>query len=119
MSAEYILSEGCKEVILCERGIRTFENATRNTLDISAILVIHERSHLPIIVDPSHATGVSNYVPPLCFAAMACGADGIMVEVHPDPQKALCDGPQSLRIEDFAKLMEGLRKLAPFNKKKL
>jgi len=119
MSAEYILSEGCKEVILCERGIRTFENATRNTLDISAILVIHERSHLPIIVDPSHATGVSNYVPPLCFAAMACGADGIMVEVHPDPQKALCDGPQSLRIEDFAKLMEGLRKLASFNGKKL
>jgi 3-deoxy-7-phosphoheptulonate synthase len=119
MSAEYILSEGCKEVILCERGIRTFENATRNTLDISAILVIHERSHLPIIVDPSHATGVSNYVSPLCFAAMACGADGIMVEVHPDPQKALCDGPQSLRIEDFAKLMEGLRKLAPFSGKKL
>jgi 3-deoxy-7-phosphoheptulonate synthase len=119
MSAEYILSEGCKEVILCERGIRTFENATRNTLDISAIPVIHERSHLPIIVDPSHATGVSNYVSPLCFAAMACGADGIMVEVHPDPQKALCDGPQSLRIEDFVKLMEGLRKLAPFSGKKL
>jgi len=119
MSAEYILSEGCKEVILCERGIRTFENATRNTLDIAAIPVIHERSHLPIIVDPSHATGVNNYVPPLCFAAMACGADGIMVEVHPDPQKALCDGPQSLRIEEFARLMGGLRKLASFNGKKL
>ncbi|HWR57593.1 MAG TPA: 3-deoxy-7-phosphoheptulonate synthase [Thermodesulfovibrionales bacterium] len=119
MSAEYVMSEGCKDVILCERGIRTFENATRNTLDISAIPVIHEKSHLPIIVDPSHATGVRNYVPPLCFAAMACGADGIIVEVHPDPQKALCDGPQSLTIEDFATLMIGLRKLSRFNGKTL
>jgi 3-deoxy-7-phosphoheptulonate synthase len=119
MSAEYVLSEGCKDVILCERGIRTFENATRNTLDISAVPVVHERSHLPIIVDPSHATGARNYVPPLCFAAMACGADGIMVEVHPDPQKALCDGPQSLRIEDFAVLMVELRRLSKFNRKKL
>lgn len=119
MSAEYILSEGCKEVILCERGIRTFENATRNTLDISAIPVIHERSHLPVIVDPSHATGVRSYVPPLCFAAMACGADGIMVEVHPDPQKALCDGPQSLGIEDFAAVMNRLKDLSKFSGKKI
>jgi 3-deoxy-7-phosphoheptulonate synthase len=88
-------------------------------LDISAVPVVHERSHLPIIVDPSHATGARNYVPPLCFAAMACGADGIMVEVHPDPQKALCDGPQSLRIEDFAVLMVELRRLSKFNRKKL
>lgn len=119
MSAEYILSEGSKDIILCERGIRTFENATRNTLDISAIPVIQERSHLPIIIDPSHATGARNYVPPLCFAAMACGADGIMVEVHPDPQKALCDGPQSLTIEGFAALMKGLKKLSAFNRKKM
>ncbi len=119
MSAEYVLSEGCRDVILCERGIRTFETSTRNTLDISAVPVIHERSHLPIIVDPSHATGSRNYVPPLCFAAMACGADGIIVEVHPDPQKALCDGPQSLTIEDFASLMQGLKKLSKFNNKKL
>lgn len=119
MAAEYVLSEGCKEVILCERGIRTFENATRNTLDISAIPVIHERSHLPVIVDPSHATGVRNYVPPLCFAAMACGADGIMVEVHPDPKKALCDGPQSLDLDDFAALVRRLRELAKFNRRKI
>lgn len=119
MSAEYILSEGAKEVILCERGIRTFETATRNTLDISAIPVIQEESHLPIIVDPSHATGVRRYVAPLCYAAMACGADGIMVEVHPEPEKALCDGPQSLRIEDFVKIMEDLRRLSEFNGKRM
>ncbi len=119
MSAEYILSEGCRDVILCERGIRTFENATRNTLDISAIPVIHQRSHLPIIVDPSHATGVRDYVAPLCFAAMACGADGLIIEVHPEPLKALCDGPQSLDINDFAALMKRLRELAQFSKKKL
>ena len=119
MSAEYILSEGCRDVVLCERGIRTFENATRNTLDISAIPVIHERSHLPIIIDPSHATGVRSYVAPLCYAAMACGADGLIVEVHPEPLKALCDGPQSLDIEDFTALMKKLRELSKFNKKKL
>jgi len=119
MSAEYVLSEGCRDVVLCERGIRTFENATRNTLDISAVPVIHERSHLPIIVDPSHASGARNYVPPLCFAAMACGADGIMVEVHPDPQKALCDGPQSLGIDGFAFVMKKLKELAKFSGKKL
>ncbi|MGD8352148.1 MAG: 3-deoxy-7-phosphoheptulonate synthase, partial [Nitrospirota bacterium] len=102
MSAEYVLSEGCREIILCERGIRTFETATRNTLDISAVPVIHQRSHLPVIVDPSHASGVKDYVAPLGYAAMAVGADGIMVEVHPDPKNALCDGPQSLDPEEFA-----------------
>ncbi len=119
MSAEYVLSEGCREVVLCERGIRTFENATRNTLDISAIPVIHERSHLPVIVDPSHAAGYRNYVAPLSFAAMACGADGLIVEVHPEPLKALCDGPQSLNIEDFSDLMKRLRELSRFSRKKL
>jgi 3-deoxy-7-phosphoheptulonate synthase len=119
MSAEYVLSEGCRDIILCERGIRTFENATRNTLDISAVPVIHERSHLPIIIDPSHATGSRNYVEPLCYAAMACGADGLMIEVHPEPLKALCDGPQSLDIEDFSHLMKRLRELSNFNKKEL
>jgi 3-deoxy-7-phosphoheptulonate synthase len=119
MSAEYVLSEGCREVVLCERGIRTFENATRNTLDISAVPVIHERSHLPIIVDPSHASGYRNYVAPLCFAAMACGADGLIIEVHPEPLKALCDGPQSLDIDDFSNLMKKLRELSRFSGKKL
>lgn len=119
MSAEYILSEGAKDVILCERGIRTFETATRNTLDISAIPVIQEQSHLPIIIDPSHATGARRYVAPLCFAAMACGADGIIVEVHPEPEKALCDGPQSLRVEEFKRLMEHLSRLSDFNGKKI
>ncbi len=117
MSAEYVLSEGCRDVILCERGIRTFENATRNTLDISAVPVVHERSHLPIIVDPSHATGSRNYVTPLCYAAMAGGADGLMIEVHPEPLKALCDGPQSLNIEDFSHLMKRLRELSEFSKR--
>lgn len=117
MSAEYVLSEGCKDLILCERGIRTFETATRNTLDISAVPVIKELSHLPIIIDPSHATGARNLVPPLCFAAMACGADGLIIEVHPEPEKALCDGPQSLCIEDFKELVERLDKLAKFAEK--
>lgn len=119
MSAEYILSEGCKDLVLCERGIRTFETATRNTLDISAVPVIKELSHLPIIIDPSHATGARNLVPPLCYASMACGADGLIIEVHPEPEKALCDGPQSLRIEDFEKLVKKLCELANFSEKKL
>jgi 3-deoxy-7-phosphoheptulonate synthase len=119
MSAEYIMAEGCKDIVLCERGIRTFETATRNTLDISAILVIQEQSHLPIIIDPSHATGVRRYVAPLCYAAMACGADGLIVEVHPEPEKALCDGPQSLRTEQFDVLMKNLKKLSKFNEKRL
>ena len=109
MSAEYCLSEGSRRVILCERGIRTFEDATRNTLDISAVPVLKERSHLPIIVDPSHGTGHSKYVPSMSCASVAAGADGLMIEVHPTPEKALSDGPQSLTFEKFGELMEGLR----------
>jgi len=114
-AAEYILSEGNPNVVLCERGIRTFETATRNTLDLSAVCVIKAKSHLPVIVDPSHATGVWSYVAPLTRAAVACGADGIMVEVHNCPEKALSDGPQSLKFDSFASLMkdlEGYKKLA-------
>jgi 3-deoxy-7-phosphoheptulonate synthase len=109
MSAEYCLSEGSRRVILCERGIRTFEDATRNTLDLSAIPVLRERTHLPVIVDPSHATGHSQYVRPMSCAAVAAGADGLMIEVHPTPEKALSDGPQSLTFEKFRETMEALR----------
>ncbi len=109
MSAEYCLSEGSQRVILCERGIRTFEDATRNTLDLSAVPVLKERTYLPIIVDPSHGTGHSRYVPSMSRAAVAAGADGLMIEVHPSPDKALSDGPQSLTFEHFGELMEGLR----------
>ena len=119
MSAEYILSEGGKDIILCERGIRTFETATRNTLDISAIPVIKELSHLPIVIDPSHSAGVRQYVAPLSYAAMAAGADGLIVEVHNDPAKALCDGPQSLEIKEFADLMKRMSALSKFNKQKM
>ena len=108
-AAEYIMSEGNENVILCERGIRTYETATRNTLDISAIPVIKSKSHLPIIVDPSHATGIRELVSPLSKAAAACGADGLMIEVHPNPACALSDGPQSLNPPDFKKLCEELR----------
>jgi len=108
MSAEYILSEGNPDVILCERGIRTFETATRNTLDLSAVVVLKQLSHLPVIVDPSHAAGHWKYVGPLARAAVAVGADGIIVEVHPEPEKAVCDGMQSLKPEKFYQLMEGL-----------
>jgi 3-deoxy-7-phosphoheptulonate synthase len=111
-AAEYIMSEGNHDVILCERGIRTYETSTRNTLDISAVPVIKEKSHLPIIVDPSHATGVRDYVPPLGKAALAAGADGLMIEVHPDPAHALSDGPQSLNPEDFKAFCEDIRPLA-------
>ena len=104
MSAEYILAGGNDRVILCERGIRTFETATRNTLDISAVPVLKEKTHLPVIVDPSHACGHARYVPALARAALAAGADGIMVEVHADPSRALCDGAQSLSPETFADL---------------
>ena len=104
MSAEYIMSEGNESVILCERGIRTYETYTRNTLDLSAIPVLHELSHLPVIVDPSHATGKASLVPPMAMAAAAAGADGIMVEVHNNPACALCDGPQSLTPEQFRQL---------------
>jgi 3-deoxy-7-phosphoheptulonate synthase len=106
MSAEYILSEGNEQVILCERGIRTFETATRNTLDISAVPVLKELTHLPVIIDPSHASGHARYVIPLTRAAVAAGADGVIVEMHPEPEKAVCDGPQSLRPEQFYRLMD-------------
>jgi 3-deoxy-7-phosphoheptulonate synthase len=112
MSAEYILAGGNFNVILCERGIRTFEDYTRNTLDISAVPVVKELSHLPIIVDPSHATGKWGLVEPLSKAAVACGADGLLVEVHPNPEEALSDGPQQLYPEKFALMMKQLRKLA-------
>jgi len=108
MSAEYCLSEGSRQVVLCERGIRTFEDSTRNTLDLSAIPVLKERTPLPVIADPSHGTGVANYVPPMAFAAVAAGADGLMIEVHPTPEKALSDGPQSLTFEKFAAMMAAL-----------
>ncbi len=101
MSAEYIMSEGNEQVILCERGIRTFETATRNTLDLSAVSVLHNMSHLPVVVDPSHATGKASLVAPMAYAAAACGADAIMVEVHNNPSCALCDGAQSLTPAQF------------------
>ena len=101
MSAEYIMAGGNERVILCERGIRSYETYTRNTLDLSAVAVLHEMSHLPVIVDPSHATGVARYVKPMALAAAACGADGLMIEVHNDPPHARCDGPQSLTPEQF------------------
>jgi 3-deoxy-7-phosphoheptulonate synthase len=106
MSAEYILSSGNTQVILCERGIRTFETATRNTLDISAVPVLRELSHLPVIVDPSHASGHWKYVKPLALASVAAGAHGLMIEMHPEPEKALSDGMQSLRPEKFYQLMD-------------
>ncbi len=109
MSAEYILSSGNPDVILCERGIRTFETATRNTLDLSAVPVIKSLSHLPIIVDPSHGVGNRRFVVPMARAAVAAGADGILVEIHPDPDKALSDGPQSLTFEEFEALMNRCR----------
>jgi 3-deoxy-7-phosphoheptulonate synthase len=112
MSAEYILSNGNMNVMLCERGIRTFETYTRNTFDISAIPVINKRSHLPVIADPSHATGLRDKVLPMARAAVAAGADGIMVEVHNDPDNALSDGPQALLPDQFTDLMNQIRKIA-------
>jgi 3-deoxy-7-phosphoheptulonate synthase len=112
MSAEYILSEGNQQVILCERGIRTFENATRNTLDLSAIPVVKTLSHLPVIVDPSHGVGKWDYVAPMAKAAVAAGADGLLIEVHPHPEKALSDGPQSLLPSRFHQLTKDLAKVA-------
>ena len=102
MAAEYIMSGGNENIILCERGIRTFETATRNTLDLSAIPVLHELTHLPVVIDPSHATGVARYVKPMAIAAAAAGCDGLIIEVHNDPPHALCDGAQSLRPEQYA-----------------
>ena len=113
LSAEYILCGGNGQVILCERGIRTFENYTRNTLDISAVPVVKKKSHLPIVVDPSHGTGRREKVIPMARAAVAAGADGVIIEVHHNPEKALCDGPQSLYPEQFDRLMGELRIIAP------
>lgn len=104
MSAEYIMAGGNEDVILCERGIRTFETSTRNTLDISSVAVLKELSHLPVIIDPSHATGYSKYVAPMAHASVAAGVDGLIIEVHNNPSKAMCDGPQSLTPESFKKL---------------
>ena len=113
MAAEYIAQRGNLEIVLCERGIRTFEKATRNTLDISAVPVVHSLSHLPVVVDPSHSGGRRDLVVPLSRAAIAIGADGIIVDVHPDPAAALCDGPQALMAEDLAELTASVRALAP------
>ena len=110
-AAEYIMAEGNPNVVLCERGIRTYETATRNTLDISAVPVVKAKSHLPIIVDPSHATGVRDYVMPLAKASIAAGADGLMIETHPDPSTALSDGPQSLTFTQFEELCKEIRPL--------
>ncbi len=112
MSAEYIMAAGNMRVILCERGIRTFETATRNTLDLSAIPVIKEESHLPVIIDPSHATGRWELVKPMALAAVAAGADGIMIEVHPNPELALSDGPQSVTPARFFDIMDAIRRVA-------
>jgi len=112
MSAEYVMSEGNYNVVLCERGIRTFEDATRNTLDLSAVPVLQRETHLPVVVDPSHATGKRELVAPMALAAAAAGADGIMVEVHPRPAEARSDGPQALLPGQFARLMEDLARVA-------
>ena len=111
MSAEYIMASGNERVILCERGIRTYSDYLRNTLDLSAVPMLHELSHLPVIVDPSHATGIARIVPPMALAATACGADGLIIEVHNDPMHALCDGAQSLTPDDYVKLMDKIRKI--------
>ncbi|MCS5696596.1 3-deoxy-7-phosphoheptulonate synthase [Desulfofundulus thermocisternus] len=112
MAAEYIMSMGNQRVILCERGIRTFETYTRNTLDLSAVPVVKHFSHLPVVVDPSHGTGKWQFVPTMARAAVAAGADGLLIEVHPNPAEALCDGPQSLTPENFARMMKELRRVA-------
>lgn len=111
MSAEYIMSEGNENIILCERGIRTFETYTRNTLDLSAVPVLHEMTHLPVVIDPSHATGKASLVPSMAAAAAACGADGIMIEVHNNPSCAMCDGAQSITPTQFAKLNKQVQKI--------
>ncbi|MCX8123562.1 MAG: 3-deoxy-7-phosphoheptulonate synthase [Spirochaetes bacterium] len=118
MAAEYILAEGNKNVILCERGIRTFETETRNTLDISAVPVLKQKTHLPVIVDPSHAAGNWKLIHPLALAALAAGADGLMIECHINPEIALCDGEQSLRPDKFALLMEDVKKIISILKSK-
>ena len=112
MAAEYLVKNGNYQVLLCERGIRTFETATRNTLDLNAVPVLKEWTHLPVIVDPSHGTGYWQYVTPMAYAAIAAGADGLMIEVHPDPAHALSDGGQSLKPSRFEALMRGVVKFA-------
>jgi 3-deoxy-7-phosphoheptulonate synthase len=119
MSAEYILSGGNREVLLCERGIRTFERITRNTLDLSAIPVIKKVSHLPILIDPSHGTGLRDKVAPMSRAAVAAGCDGLIIEVHHDPDSAICDGAQSLYPEQYDKLYHDIKKIAPIVEKKI
>lgn len=111
MAAEYIISGGNEKIVLCERGIRSFETATRNTLDLSAVPVLHEKTHLPVLVDPSHGTGHAKFVAPMALAAAAAGCDGLIIEVHNDPAHALCDGAQSLKPEEFAALSEKLGRL--------
>lgn len=119
MSAEYVMSGGNREIILCERGIRTFERVTRNTLDLSAIPVIKKVSHLPIIIDPSHGTGLRDKVAPMSRAAIAAGCDGLIIEVHHDPDNAICDGAQSLYLEQYEKLYHDIKKIAPIVDKKV
>ena len=114
MSAEYIMAGGNEKVILCERGIRTFETATRNTLDLASVALLKTKTHLPVVVDPSHATGVAQLVKPMALAATAAGADGLMIEVHNDPANALCDGAQSLTPAAFADLMTSVNAIRPF-----
>ncbi len=111
MSAEYLMAEGTKDIVLCERGIRTFENYTRNTLDISSVPILKEISHLPVIVDPSHASGISRLVKPLALASVGAGADGVMIEVHNDPANALCDGAQSVSPAQFADITQNINKI--------
>ena len=111
MSAEYIMAGGNNDVILCERGVRTFETYTRNTLDLSAVPMLHELTHLPVIVDPSHATGISRLVKPMAMAAAAAGADGLIIEVHNDPPRALCDGAQSLTPEQFDDVVKSVNRI--------
>jgi len=113
LAAEYLLAGGNKSVVLCERGIKTFETATRNTLDLSAIALVKELSHLPVVADPSHGTGIRSLVPPMSKAALAAGADGLIIEVHPCPERALSDGPQSLDLAGFAELMNELGTARP------
>jgi len=119
MAAEYVVKGGSSRIILCERGIRTFEKATRNTLDLSMIPIVKKLSHLPVIVDPSHATGKNELVPPMSLAALAAGADGLMIEVHPNPEEAWCDGPQSLDLPAFADLMAMIKPIAAVLGKKI
>ncbi len=114
MAAEYVAKAGNKKIILCERGIRTFETSTRNTLDVSSIPIVKSLSHLPVIADPSHASGRSDLILPLSLASIAAGADGLLIEVHPNPEEALCDGPQSLNFENFSQLAEKIKEILPY-----